>query len=147
MRRKPPTLWILVADAGRAQVFARDGAALVAVADESWRGPHKRGRDLVTDKPGRAIDVGGKHRHAMEPHTDPVRVAEQAFFAAVARDLAAAEKAGRFDRLILAAPARALGDLRAALPKAVAARIGAEIRKDLTKATLPDIAAQVAKAL
>lgn len=143
---KKTTLWILVADAGRAQIFARDGAALVAVADESWRGPHKRGRDLVTDKPGRAIDVGGQRRHAMERHTDPVRVAEHGFFAEVARGLAAAAKQGRFDRLFLVAPARALGDLRAALPKAVLARVTGELRKDLVKATVADLAAHLDKA-
>jgi protein required for attachment to host cells len=145
--KKKSTLWLLVADAGRAQVFALQGDRPVAVADESWRGPHKRSRDLVADKPGRAIDVGGLRRHAMEPHTDPVRVAERDFFARIARDLSAAARAGRFDRLVLAAPARALGDLRAALPKTVAARVTAEIRKDLTKATPAEIAAQVERAL
>jgi protein required for attachment to host cells len=39
---------------------------------------------------------------------------------------------GKFDRLVLVAPPKALGQLRDALPKSVSARVSAELAKDLT---------------
>jgi protein required for attachment to host cells len=49
----------------------------------------------------------------------------------VAERLGEADKAKQFDRLVIAAPPRALGVLRELLPQSVKSRIRAETAKDL----------------
>jgi protein required for attachment to host cells len=86
----------------------------------------------MADRPGRTFDSAGHGRHAMEPPTDPKRVEQHAFFTEVAERLEAAARGGKFDRLVLVAEPRALGELRRLLAPAVAAKVSAELDKDLT---------------
>ncbi|MGH6943019.1 MAG: host attachment protein, partial [Geminicoccaceae bacterium] len=95
--------------------------------------------EIASDRPGRSFDSAGQGRHAMEPPTDPQRYAKYAFARELAHRLEEAVHAHRFDRLVVVAAPRTLGDLRDLLPDAVKAKIVAEIDKDLTQVPVHDL--------
>jgi protein required for attachment to host cells len=72
----------------------------------------------------------------MEPPTDPHREEKRRFADELAQHLNDAAQAGSYDRLILVAAPKTLGDLRQALGKNAAAKLDGELAKDLTK--IPD---------
>jgi protein required for attachment to host cells len=90
--------------------------------------------------------VGGA-RHAIEPRQDPHEAAERAFARGLADRLEAAAAAGRFERLILVAPPKFLGHLRAALGGAAGPRLRGSLDLDLTHAPLAEIVARLPVAL
>src|SRR3546814_9690032 len=69
----------------------------------------------------------------MDSQSDPDREEKRRLADLLAGHLNAAALEQSYDRLILVAPAKTLGDLRQALSKEAAARIGGELTKDLTK--------------
>jgi protein required for attachment to host cells len=75
----------------------------------------------------------------MEPRTDPQRYAEYAFARDLSDHLEKAANEHRFDRLVVVAAPKALGDLRELLPKTVHGKIVAEIAKDLTNVPTRDL--------
>lgn len=139
--RKAVKTWIVVADGARARIFEQ----------AAWRRPlelvEERNDDLarqktsetVSDGAGRSFDSGGKGRHAMAAPTDPQRHEKAKFAAELAGVINAAAQAGRYDRLVLIAPARTLGDLRGGLDKAAANKVGEELAKDLTTIAAHDL--------
>jgi protein required for attachment to host cells len=88
-------------------------------------------REQGTDRPGRSFASAGTHRAAME-ETDWHRVAEERFAGEMADRLYRLAHAGRFDRLVVIAPPKVLGNLRKAFHKEVSDRVTAEIPKELT---------------
>ncbi len=141
--------WFVVADAARAAAYTRrtDRPGYDEVA--SWQAAEmaRPARDLMTDRPGRAVDSRGGQRHAMEPHEDPKDAAKRAFADVVATALAEAQTAGRFEVLVLFAPPRMLGMLRECLPGATADAIAKSIHKDLTKTPMLELFAAFDAAL
>ncbi len=122
--------WFLVADGRRARLLVeqRRGAALV----EAWKteiGPD----DLYDpqDRPPRSFDRVGAGRHAMDGGRNLHEVEEEKFLKRVADRISEGEKHKAFDHLVIAAPPRALGLLRGALPVGAQSRIRAEAAKDL----------------
>ena len=91
-----------------------------------------------TDKPGRTAASAGTARSAME-ETDWHRLGEERFAAEIAAILYRLAHANKFEALIVVAPPAVLGNLRKAFHKAVVDRITAEVPKELTSHTLPDI--------
>ena len=75
----------------------------------------------------------------MEPPTDPQRYAKYAFARELAERLEEAAHGHRFDRLVLVAAPKTLGDLRELLPDPVKTKVVAEIDKDLTGVPLRDL--------
>jgi protein required for attachment to host cells len=67
------------------------------------------------------------------PRNDPHEFEEKRFVEAISEKINRAALANRFDRLIVAAPPRALGQVRQALSKAASGRLAAEVNKDLIK--------------
>ena len=145
-----PTTWILVADGGRARLFEQDrkSRSFAPVAERDFVGSRAQSKEIASDRPGRTFDsagrgqsgdAGARGRHAMEPGTDPHRYAEYAFARDLAEHLEKAANEHRFDRLVVVAAPRVLGDLRALLPKTVHGKIVAEINKDLTKVATRDL--------
>lgn len=135
-----PKTWFLIADGARARLLRNDGpgTALVAATDQEYVAPavHGHSRDLKSDKPGRAYDTSTGQPHAMEPHHDYHDYEKRQFARHVAKVLD--EHAGRkaIDRLVVAAPPKTLGDLRAEMSPHTAALIVAEFHKDLTHVPL-----------
>lgn len=141
------TTWIAVADGGKALVLENRGTDLApdlaVLSVREMQNPPTR--EQGTDRPGRYPDPQ-HHRSAVED-TDWHRFAEERFAAEFAAMLNRAGAAGLFDRLVLIAPPRALGDLRPHLGREVSDRLAVEIDRDLTNHPVPEIAAHVSRAL
>ena len=145
-----PTTWILIADGARARLLGQDrkSRTFKPTFEQEFFGIRAQSRELASDRPGRAFDSAGRGqvgdaashgRHGMEPSTDPHRQAEYEFARELSEHLEKAANEHRFDRLVLVAAPRILGDLRALLPKTVQERTVAEVNKDLTKIPTRDL--------
>ena len=137
MIKTQPT-WIVVMDSAVAHFYAlRAGEAgpTIEKADESIEaGLHRHASDLKSDKPGRGFaHAGTSSRHAMEPAHDYHKLEKHDFVRVVAASLERAYDAHAFERLVLVAPARSLGELRRELPDKVKNTLWHEIPKDLVK--------------
>jgi protein required for attachment to host cells len=133
--------WVLVADGAHARIFVNDGVGkgVQELKDRAFVGNRLHDRDIQADKPGRAFDSQGQGRHSMEPRTDPQQHEEREFLRDVVEWIAAKPQDDQYDRLVLMAAPHALGDLRGLLSKQLAAKVVAEIPKNLTKSTAADV--------
>lgn len=140
LKPKRPRTWIVVADGARARFFvpSDDGKKFVAARQADMVAPESRGhaRDLKSDKPGRSFASSRSGvRHAVEPMHDPHKLEKHRFSAALAEVLDGACGRREFDRIILVAPRRSLGELRGLLSARVQRGIAKEVAKDLTNET------------
>ena len=137
---KATRTWIVVADGAMARLFENTGPGkgMAPVTDGEMHGSHAATREIGSERPGRVHDRMGPGRHAMAPRADWHAQQKQDFLKAVAARLDAAAGTA-FDRLVLVAPAKALGELRKALGREAAARVEGEIPKDLTKVAVREL--------
>ncbi|HVZ00896.1 MAG TPA: host attachment protein [Dongiaceae bacterium] len=135
--------WVLVADGARAAFFHNDGPGK-GLEPIFELGEHRHGADtheMMSDKQGSMRGgPGTSGSAALLPRHDPHEAEEKRFVEHLAKELDEAVKAKRFDRLIIAAPPRALGNIRKALSTATAKLVSAEYDKDLTRSSPADIA-------
>jgi len=131
---KPVRTWILIADGARARVMQNNGPGkgVQQVDGCHYRTSHEADREIHTDRPGRTHDSAGAGRHAMEGSSSPHRIAKAEFARALMDDLERKHTAGNFDRLLIVAPPRALGDLRQHMPGTLKSCLIGEVHKDLT---------------
>jgi len=137
--------WILVADSARARVFERDRAgALIELG--CYTNPEARDgtRGMTTDRPPTVNESMGFARHALEPHTSRREKVAATFARALREVLDRGHVEQRFDRLVLVAPARFLGDLHSAFGKHLRAAVVAEVRRDFTHLTPAKLTVQLA---
>jgi protein required for attachment to host cells len=132
--------WVVVADGSRARFLEpdEDMRLLVPTGQSEMTAAEARrpARDLVTDRPGRGFaSAGSEARHAFEPAHDIHKMEKRDFTARLAGVLDRACGEGEFDRLVLVAPPRSLGELRALLSERVKKTVSHEVGKDLTGAT------------
>ncbi len=132
---KKTVTWILVADGARARILRNDGPGkgLQPAVDGEFSHSAPPTRELGSDRPGRTRESVGSTRHAMEPRIDWHRFEKEKFGRELAALLDGAAERNEFDRLVLVAPPRTLGDLRAALGGKARRRLRAELDKDLTR--------------
>ncbi len=97
-------------------------------------------RELGADRPGRVHDSSDVGRHALEPRVDWHQSEKTRFAGSIAAVLNKGRADGDFEKLVLVAPPRTLGELRAALDKPTRASISAELNKDLTGARADQLA-------
>jgi len=135
---KPTMSWIVIADGAQARILANSGPGkgIAPLPGTEMHQTMHPSRDINADRPGRSHDRMGPGRHSMEPPSDPHREEKRRFAEGLADRLNTAALSHSYDRLILIAPAKTLGDLRSALNKEAAAKISGELSKDLTK--IPD---------
>ncbi len=141
MVRKRTRTWIVVADGARARFFAAsdDGSKLLPARAADMVAPLNRlpARELKSDKPGRSYSSSRSGvRHAFEPPHDYHKIEKHRFSAAVAEALHEASEGKAFDRLVLVAPRRSLGELRRLLSDRVKKQVDQEIAKDFTNETV-----------
>ena len=138
---KHAVTWVLVADGHRARVFVNEGpgTGLKPALEQEFIHMLPPDRDLAADKAGSARSGGGDSHHTLDHHEDLHRHEKAVFARELARHLDGYLKDKRFERLVVVAPPRTLGELRADFSKAVAATVDGELAKDLTHATLPDL--------
>lgn len=133
MRSK--TTWVLIADGGRARILSREGSEheLSPVEGMTFHHDLPKTSDLARDRQPRSFESVGHGRHPVDSGPDLHRQEKEKFALELAKllDAKAAEKA--YDSLVIVAPAKALGELRASISAAVRAKVAGELDKDLTK--------------
>ncbi len=144
--------WVVVADGEKYLLLHNKGDReflhLEVVDHEN--SPNAPARELATDRPGRQHDakrdLGGNvtawGSSAME-ETDWHRVEEARFAKHVAETLGKLAKAGRFEKIVVIADPRTLGEFRSACDAGLKTRIVAEIDKDLTNLPLDRMEASI----
>ena len=108
------TTLIVVADGGVARFLsrARPGARLAELVDVRMGA---EAMEPARDRPPRVHDSVGSGRHAIERRPNPHDAAEDAFLQSVAEKTHELIRLNKISQLVLCAPPRALGVLRAAL--------------------------------
>jgi protein required for attachment to host cells len=136
----PPDALVMVGDGARALFLRNRGtrANVELVLERQVDQENPPTREQGTDRPGRRPGSDGVSQSAVG-ETDFHQLAEQKFAARIADDLYRMGHAQEFAALVVVAPPRMLGDLRAALHPEVTQRIVAEVPKDLTGHPLPEI--------
>ncbi len=124
-------IWAVVADKGAAKILMKSGGDLELLGELY---PEETMQAELNNKNiGRVASSGGNRHHKFEPHMEQSRQDEFAFAQDIANLLDEAQSVAAFDRLVLVAAPRMLGDLRAAMSGNVQKQVVAEIDKDLTK--------------
>ena len=121
MSKNTSKTWYVVADGGKARIVADHGGEMRTVQhfDRSGHG------DTGTD-----ASAGTSQMKA--PRSDPHETSKVQFAKVVAGLLNEAVRTGKVDEIVLAAPAHVLHEIREALDKAAAAKLGKSVSKDLT---------------
>ncbi len=119
------TTWYVIADGGKARIAALEGGHMRTLQhfDSSGHGD--------TDE-----DASAGTSQLKAPKADPHDQAKAHFAKQVASRINEAVRTGGVDRIMLAAPAHVLHDIRIALDKAAVAKLGPTLTKDL--ANTPD---------
>lgn len=144
------TTWILVADGAHARLFCQEGAgAPIHEISDGYEAPNLKAREADRDKPGRAADNSqmAPGRHAYESTTNPHDKQRHRLMAEVLDDLNRHAQKNDFDRLVVCAPAKAMGSVREQMPKPVAQKVMAEETKDYTGASETDLEKHLAHLL
>ncbi len=128
--------WVVVADGTRARLFNRHKNRTLEEFDVLLSPEHRLHEgDLVTDRDGRTFDSAGQGRHAMG-NKNTTKNHEMANFAKrLAMRLEEGRTSGELERLVLVAPPRFLGQLRANLSGPTQGLVALTLDKELT--TLP----------
>ncbi len=130
---KNTTTWALIADGARAHIVLSEGPdqGLRPALDHDFAAPHGYDRDAGTDKPGRGRNPGsGGHSYGHELTWHEYQ--KERFAKDMAEVVNKAASQNAFDKLVIAAPPKALGDLRDHLNKPAQERLSGEVHKDLT---------------
>ncbi len=137
MKIKHKKTWVVVADGAHARIFLNEGpgTGLVPALDHDLIGNRQLSHEMGSDRPGVSFSSAGPGRNALAPHTDPHEHAKHEFIKQVAKAIKEGLNTHAFEQLILVAPPKALGDLRADLDPQAAKLIKSELHKDLTHLT------------
>jgi protein required for attachment to host cells len=139
---KHPRTWYVVTDGGRARILQkRDAHDTFDTRREFVSADiHRHTHELGMERPGRTRESANSAHHALQPREDLHRADKRNFVYEVARALNEANIRDEFDRLILVAPAHALGELNHALDAPTQRKIAAQLQKDLTNVPNADLA-------
>jgi len=140
---------IVIADQAEARFYDAIGFGRPLIPAGSLMNPAGRlhEQDLVSDRPGRVFERaadphrrrGASARHASGPEHVARRHSVEVLTRRIAAELERAWRAQRFDSLVVVAGARLMGQLRAALPAAVRAKIATSVLKDIVHHPAEDI--------
>ena len=131
--KKPKRLYV-IADGGRARFVEQDIAGEFRTLSSFVSSElHDRSSALGRDRPSRVKESANPSRHAVEPRHDLHEAAKEDFVRQVAVAAGSEYSEGNFKELVLVAPPRVLGELRASLDKTLAKSVVKELQKDLTK--------------
>lgn len=129
------THWIVVADGAGYRIFSslKLGGPMKKVAEKTFPKAKKFTRELGTDRPGRNQGSLRQARHAFANPADWHDQEEKEVARALADLLNERHQEKAFDRLVLVAPPRMLGDVRGFLEHTDKGYPWREIDKDLTR--------------
>lgn len=135
------TIWVLVADATRARVFAtekRNGELLERFDLVNPEGRLHEG-DLATDQSGRTANSATGMRHSLGRAQSLKPRAAQRFAREVSDRLEKERTRGAFGKLYVVAAPSFLGLLRKAMDEDTADRVAGEVDKDLSRASAREV--------
>ncbi|NCP76436.1 host attachment protein [Shewanella vesiculosa] len=145
--RKIPKIWIAAFNGSELRILNYRGPNedLEVLNDFTFEEPHKLSQNLTSTKRGRVFHIADKNRSAMERPTDPHKKAKAR---ALNKSIAYLEsKINQFDRLIVAAPPEALGELRKEFSQSLASKTTEEVPKDLTHLHIKEMPLHLENAL
>jgi len=128
----PDTL-IIVFDGAKARFFKLGANASLTASAETESGLHRFTREIVSDKEGRTFSSVGGVRHAYEPRHDPHKQEKHDFVHRLVQTLDDAYDQGAYQRLVVVAPERSLGEFRALASARLKKLIALEVAKELTQ--------------
>jgi protein required for attachment to host cells len=136
----PTNALVLVSDGRRARLLRNQGTPVKPelIVEQAIDRINPPTREQGTDRPGRRHGTDGVSRGAIE-QTDWHQQEEQRFAAELAELLYKLGHAGKYDELVVVAPPKMLGDLRAKFHPEVSGAIIAELPRDLTQYSVPEI--------
>jgi protein required for attachment to host cells len=131
---------ILVGDGQKALFLRNRGNAqrVDLVVERIFEQDNPATREQGTDRPGRSIASYGVARSAME-EVDWHHIAKERFANELAEMLYRHALDNHFEKLVVIAPPKILGNLRKAFHAEVAGRVEAEIPKELTSHPISEI--------
>ena len=143
--RVPHNALLLVGDGQKALFLRNKGNAkrVDLVVERILARDNPPTREQGTDRPGRSSTSFGVARSAME-EADWHYLAKERFAGELADALYRHAHANLFDKLVIIAPPKILGNLRKAFHPEVAERVAAEIPKELTSHPVAEIERLVA---
>jgi protein required for attachment to host cells len=119
------------------------GKGLIPRGEVAFEDGRRHQGELEADRPGSSAGRAGAGRHSYAPSRDAKEVACAHFAKELAADLAREHRAGDFTRLVLVAPPRFLGVLKSALDPLLERALLATVAKDLPRATVDELIAQL----
>ncbi len=136
-----PSTWLVVAERGAARIFTVESADGPLVEVERYEDPTatQRDREIDSDRPGRAFDSSGQHRHAMEREVSASERAAMRFAGEIVDKLETALRERRFENLVIVAGPRFLGHLRQTMSSSLERSIRAEVGKNLGSVEATDL--------
>ena len=131
--RVPHNSYVLVADGKKMLFFRNQGDEVFPQleVDRKQEQLNPPTREQKTDESGRAFSSAGTARHAYS-ETDFHQLEEDRFAVEAAEMLKERALRNEFEKLIVVAPPRTLGELRKHYHKEVEKRLAGEVAKDLT---------------
>jgi protein required for attachment to host cells len=135
-------LWILVANASRARLFVTDAKAEKWNLVEEFQ--HEESRAKPVDLFNQADNPNAGTLHGPVRENDPIgrrRLEHERFASELSQRLDRGVDAHQFDELVIAAPPKFLGMLRAQLSSRVERRVRLDLNEDLSnlpERELPD---------
>jgi len=136
----PTNALVLISDGRRARLLRNQGTPvnLKLSVERELEHPNPPTRDQGTDKPGRRNGSDGVSRGAIE-QTDWHQIEETRFASEIAELLYKLGHAGKYHDLVVVAPPKMLGDLRSKFHQTVTKAVIAEVPRDLTQYSVPEI--------
>ena len=132
--------WVLICDGKKALILHNEGDGdllnLRRVSVREQDNPATR--DQGSDRPGKGHAPSGARQGSIG-ETDWHTLEEEHFADTLAAELNGACESHRFKELIVVAPPKTLAELRREFSKQVQAAVAAELPKDLTHHTIPEI--------
>jgi protein required for attachment to host cells len=127
------TMWILVANAAQAKLYANTGPnkGVALVGEYAHPESREKGSELVSDRPGH-YQGHGNGRGSFVSQTDPKQNAAEHFARQLAGMLEEGRSKGSYERLILAASSPFIGLLKQHLPHGVSRLVTGSVDKDYT---------------
>ena len=139
------TIWVVVADAGRARVFEAESlkGELVEIMDKA--DPLRRipENELASDEPGRNRGPSGIGSHGMQEKVTLQEAEDRRFAGELVDDIRHALDTNRISSFFMMAPPHFLGILRNTMPDHVAKALAGDLNKDLTTHSVADIKAHL----
>ena len=141
---KQPETWFVIADGQRARIVRRLRTPRPRVEDVfpyQWINSELLSLDIDNEGLGRGGAANDAATfHSIQPSPDPRRALKQEFAAELADFINRGALAKHFNRLVLVAAPKTLGDIRGNLSEQARECVIAEVDKDLTHSSDDDLA-------